>query len=226
MKSIIFISLMTLSTIGQAQTWKADSAEYQSQQKLNNTTASNTSQRNSLAADSKAKSTTSRPEYHGTEDIWIYDAWVTLELDEDHDGYYSGFTVSFDADTYYNSAAVYAVLYLGVDEEFREYHDSSMFTLYGEDSNDVFEVETTLVEGFVSDDYEILIEVYDADTSTLMAVYDGYSDDDLVYIPLESRDYEYTESQVVINHGGGSYSFATIASLMLLAGYRRIRSSS
>lgn len=213
---------MMLSATTQAQTWRAESTEYQLQQPLSSQKAGISSHADPLVTgDSITKSAKSRPEYHGTESIWVYDAWLTLQQDTDHDGYYSDLTLSFDVDTYYSSAAVYAVLYLGVGDEFREYHDSSVFTIYGEDSNDVFEVETSLVEGFVSNDYEILIEIYDADDHSLVAVYDGYSDEDLVYIPLESRDYEYTESQVVVNYEGGSYSLLTIAVLLILAGCRR-----
>lgn len=225
MKTILFITLLTLSIMTQAQGWHAESTEYQSQQKVDNTKAGNSGSSKKLASISpQAKSAISRPQYHGTEEFWIYDAWITLERDQDHDGYYSEFTLSFDVDTYYTNAAVYAVLYLGVDDEFREYHSSSVFTIYGEDSDDAFEVNTTLVEGFVSEDYEILIEVYDADSNNLVAVYDGYNDSDLLYLPFESVDYEYTEPQVIVNSEGGTNSIATIIALLTLAGWRRIRS--
>ncbi|ALT00170.1 choice-of-anchor H family protein [Lacimicrobium alkaliphilum] len=220
MKTILFITLMTLSIMTQAQSWHAESTEYQSQQKVDNTKPD----KMQTSIGPQTKSAISRPQYHGTEEFWVYDAWVTLEGDQDHDGYYSDFTLNFDVDTYYTSAAVYAVLYLGVDDEFREYHSSSVFTIYDEDSDDAFEVNTTLVEGFVSEDYEILIEVYDADSNNLVAVYDGYTDSDLLYLPLESVDYEYTEPQVIVNSEGGTNSISTIIALLTLAGWRRIRS--
>jgi hypothetical protein len=226
MKTILFITLLTLSTIAQAQNWRAESTEYQSQQKLKPTQSESDSSSvdDKQPVNSSTQSVQPRPVYHGTEEFRVYDAWVTLERDQDHDGYYSDFTLNFDVDTDYSSAAVYAVLYLGVDDEFREYHSSSVFTIYGEDSDDAFEVSTTLVEGFVNDDYEILIEVYDADSNNLVAVYDGYADNDLLYLPLESVDYEYTGPQVIVNSDGGTNSIATIIALLTLAGWRRIRS--
>lgn len=223
MKAILLISLITLSTVAQGQGWQARSTEYQRQQQLSVGKADNaTVTDDNTSVRPTTKSVVTRPEYHGEEMFRIYDAWLTLGQDQDHDGYYSEFSLNFDVDTYYDIAAVYAVLYLGVNDEFREYHSTSVFTLYGEDSDDALEVNTTLVEGFASDDYEVLIEIYDADSNSLVAVYDGYSDSDLLYIPLESLDYEYTQSGVVVNYEGGSNGIITTIALLLLAGARRL----
>ncbi len=143
-------------------------------------------------------------------DFWIYDAFVSFNIDSDYDGYYSTFTVEFDADTYFDSAEVYARLYLSRGDVFQEYHTSSLFYIYADSSSDSLVIESDLITGFPSGDYELLIELYDARTDDLVAVYDGYNDADLTLLTLESRSYE--ESTVVVTtEYGGSFGI-----LMLL----------
>ena len=151
-------------------------------------------------------------------DFWIYDAWVSLDTDLDHDGYYHGFTLEFDADSYFNSVAVYARLYLARGEVFQEYHTTSVFIIEGEDDSDALVVESELLSGFKPGDYEILIELYDANNDELVAVYDGYEDADLSLLPLESKDYDqvYVEPVVVVHEHGGSIGYLLLPGLFLL----------
>ena len=117
-------------------------------------------------------------------DFWIYDASVSFNFDADYDGYYSTFTVEFDADTYFDVAQVYARLYLSAGDVFQEYHTSSLFYIYGDSSSDSLVVESDLITGFPSGDYELLNELYDASTDELVEVYDGYNDADLTLLTL------------------------------------------
>ncbi|XOV80422.1 MAG: choice-of-anchor H family protein [Aestuariibacter sp.] len=150
-------------------------------------------------------------------DFWVYDASTHLLEDYDHDNYYYIFSVTFDVDTIYAHADLYARLYLGDGEIYREYHTTSVFHIDDNEGNDEFEVETELLSGYQSWDYDVLIEVYEAGSDHLVAVYDNLDDADLSYLPLESYDYEYRPShapQTSRNreHGG------SIAYIMLLAG--------
>lgn len=141
-------------------------------------------------------------------DYWIYDARVERRYDADHDGYYSRLAVVFDADTIYAEVPVYAVLYLGDADAYYPVHTSSDFFIYGESSHDEFIVETDLISGFRPDDYDILIELYDAQTEALLAVADHTTDADLSYVPLESENYDRTGHDVVVEvreHGGSVY---------------------
>lgn len=124
-------------------------------------------------------------------DFWIYDTWATLSNDFDYDGYYSKVSVEFDADTVYSRAYVYAIVYLGLEGVFDSIHVTSVFAIDGDSSLDSFVVESELVTGFPSDDYEILVELYDADTDQLVAFTDGLDDADLAIVPLESENYEF-----------------------------------
>lgn len=150
-------------------------------------------------------------------EFWIYESWVTLEQDIDYDGYHSTFSIEFDADTIFTRAPVYAVLYLGRDGVYEAIHVSSEFYIYSEDSTDTFTIESSLVSGFPPDEYDILLELYDADTEMLVAFTDAYDDAALAYISLESENYEYVveDTVVIVEEHGGTW---TVFSLLLIGG--------
>jgi len=138
-------------------------------------------------------------------DFWIYDASVSFNIDNDFDGFYSTFTVEFDADTVFNEAEVYARLYLSTGEVFEEYHTTSLFNIYGDSSTDSFIVESDLVTGFPTGDYEVLIELYDNFDNQLVATLDGFDDADLTFLTLESKSFEQTDSVVIVTESGGGF---------------------
>ncbi len=150
-------------------------------------------------------------------EFWIYETWLTLGNDTDYDGYYSTFSIEFDADTIFTSSPVYAVLYIGRNGVYDAIHASSDFYIYGEDATDTFTIDSTLVSGFPSDDYDVLIELYDAYTETLVAFTDGFDDSVLAYVPLESQNNEYVveDTVVIVEEHGGSWS---LFYLLLVAG--------
>lgn len=150
-----------------------------------------------------AKTLTVRPVAKSSyQEFWIFDAWVEFYSDNDRDGYFNHFSVEFDADTEYSSAEVYARLYLGKDEVFKEYHTTSIFSIFSDNSDDSFVVESELLNGFSSAEYEVLIELYDAYSNELVAVYDGNNDADLYLLSLESKEFETPQIIVVREHGG------------------------
>ncbi|GAB5379267.1 MAG: hypothetical protein Alis3KO_12540 [Aliiglaciecola sp.] len=153
-------------------------------------------------------------------DFWIYDAFVTFNVDEDFDGYYSTFTVEFDADTVYSEAEVYARLYLTRGSVFEEYHTTSLFIINGDSSTDSFVVESDLLSGFPSGDYELLIELYDGFDDSLVATFDGFNDADLTLLTLESKSFEEVDTVVVVTESGGS--FGILALLLIPVLMRRI----
>ncbi|MFT6779212.1 MAG: hypothetical protein ACJAV1_003155, partial [Paraglaciecola sp.] len=98
-----------------------------------------------------AKTLTFRPEVKSfNQEFWIFDASVEFFRDDDRDGFYNHFAVEFDADTEYSSAEIYARLYLGENEVFKEYHTTSNFSIFSDNSNDSFVVESELLNGFFS----------------------------------------------------------------------------
>ncbi len=158
-------------------------------------------------------------------DFWIYDSWVTYLDDIDSDNYYSRFLVEFDVDTVYVEAPVYAVVYLGDTDEYEAIHVSDTFWVYGESTEDSYIVDSELVSGFPSFDYDILVEIYDADTDELVAFSDGYEDADLAFVSLESQNYDtYRETVVVTTHAhGGSVMLSTLTFLAGMIGWRKLK---
>lgn len=165
-------------------------------------------------------------------DFWIYDSWVSLYSDNDADGYYSSFSITLDADTIYNAASVYAVIFVGRNDVYESIYTTSIFTLYSDDSQDSLTIDSDLVTGFPPREYHLLIELYDADTHQLVAFSDDYDDADLAYLSLESQNHErrYQESVVVVEEHGGSLSIRGLLGLAGVAAFlivcrRRTRDS-
>jgi hypothetical protein len=174
-----------------------------------------------------AKTLTFRPEVKSlNQEFWVFDASVEFFRDDDRDGFYNHFAVEFEADTEYSSAEIYARLYLGENEVFKEYHTTSNFSIFSDNSNDSFVVESELLNGFFSAEYEVLIELYDAFNDQLVAVYDGNNDADLYLLSLESLEYETTQVIVVREHGGSVslWYLLLLPTLLITRQYKRLSS--
>jgi len=151
-------------------------------------------------------------------DFWIYSADVELYSDTDLDGYYTGIDLLFDADTYYDVADVYAVIYLSYEYgPWNEYAETDTFTIFGAAAGDEYVVETDLVEGYPSGNYDILIELYDAYDDAFVASLGPEETSELAILPLEDigRDTPAGTTQIVVNRGGGgSMSWILILGLL------------
>ena len=155
-------------------------------------------------------------------DYWFYDAWMTLYTDRDYDGYYASFDLEFDADTNYYQAPVYAIIYLGTNDYYEAFHVTSVFNLYSDSSDDSVLLESELVTGYPSNDYDILIELIDAQTDQVLATVDAYEDADLSYQSMESSDYDRpVTSEIVVETHGGSWGVLTSIVLLLTILLRR-----
>lgn len=229
--SVIFSAIFCVSAQANESAWSAKSTDAQGGNIVSSSTKSslaansNLPEGPSIAAKATpqsqaAKRVNARPAMRDVDhDYWVYDAYVTLHTDSDYDGFYHHFSLDFDIDSIYAHSEVYVRLYLGVDETFREYHTTSDFYIEGDSTQDQITVETELLSGFYPDDYEFLIEVYDAYSNELVAVYDGYNDADLYLVSIESLDKEviYVEPDVVvIEANGGSMGWLALLLLPIL----------
>jgi hypothetical protein len=161
-------------------------------------------------------------------DFWFYMADVELFNDHDRDGYYHGIDLLFDADTWYAFADVYAVVYLSRDGgPWNEYAATEDFTLFGSSSDDEYIIVTELLSGYPSGSYDVLIELFDADTHAFLAWYGPDETSELAFLPLEDagRDaVEVPEVIVVNNHTGGGATgvlFTLFLGLVALVRSRR-----
>jgi hypothetical protein len=161
-------------------------------------------------------------------EFWIFDASVELSFDADRDGYYSAIKLNFDADTIYNVADVYAVLYLSYElGPWNEYASTDDFTIYGASGDDEYFIETDLITGYLTGEYDILIELFDTYDGTFVASFGPNESSSLSYLPLEdaSRDTPPTTTIIVNEGGGGSLGLLGLLALFGAAGLARTRTA-
>ena len=143
----------------------------------------------------------------GDPNFWFYEADVDLFADYDNDGYYFGIDLLFDADTTYAVADVFAVVYLSYElGPWNEYAETEDFTIFGASGGDNYIIETELVSGYPTGNYDMLIELFDAFDGTYLASIGPDDTSELAILPLEDsvRDAPAgTTTQVVVNSGGG-----------------------
>lgn len=147
-------------------------------------------------------------------DFWIYYADVQLFNDDDNDGYYHGIDVLLDADTIYEVADVYAVLYLSYEGgPWNEYAVTDTFAIFSATSDDEYVVITELKTGYPRGSYDLLIDLYDTYDGQLVASYGPADSSSLANLPLE--DYQRDDPRrgdtvVVVKNGGGAIDAWTL----------------
>lgn len=154
---------------------------------------------------------------HETVDFWIYDADSVVFYDFDGDGYFHGLTVYFDADVSDGVADVYAELYLSRNGgPWNRYYTTRVFSIFGADSEDEYEVVTEFDTGYPSGDYDVLVELYDADSGDFLADIGPVDDTDLAYLPLEDAGWDAPPIYGDPYYGGGGSSGPALLMLLLV----------
>jgi len=121
----------------------------------------------------------------------VYDAWTTLDYDNDGDGFYSEFTVSFDVDFSEGYADVYADMYLSKDGgPWMYFNTTDVFTIHGDDAGDVYHVSTLLNYNFPTGYYDVLIDVYEVGYADIVATATPNEFSGLFSLPLEDYEHE------------------------------------
>ncbi len=145
----------------------------------------------SLKASKKKTRPSERSLKSASHDFSFADAYVELLLDQDYDGYYSEFRVTFDADTVFTYADVYAELYLSLNGgPWELYHETEIFEIRNFSSYDDYSVTTYLTTGYPPGSYDILIDLIDTYDNSYVAT---ISADDLYSLadkPLEDETFE------------------------------------
>lgn len=163
-------------------------------------------------------------------DFAIYGASSFLQDDYDGDGYYQTFSVVFDADIYSYSSnqlgEVYALLYLSKNGgPWTHYFTTDDFIIESDTDADEYEVITTFLSGYSSNEYDILIDLYQVGYSDVVASYSSDDSNALYALPLESADYDqvYVEPyiEVVEVHGGSmSVLILLLLSIVLIRSHK------
>jgi hypothetical protein len=159
-------------------------------------------------------------------DSWVYEATTDAFADRDADGYFRYLRVRFDADTVYAESWVYAEIYLSADGNSWEHlYSTQDFAIWGSDPDDDYEVETELVSGYPAGLYDVLIEIYDADSGLLVDEFGPNESPEFSLLPLEdaTRDGLPPPPPVVIveDGGGGAVSWLGLLGLLSVATLRR-----
>ncbi|MDH3429420.1 MAG: choice-of-anchor H family protein [Gammaproteobacteria bacterium] len=160
-------------------------------------------------------------------DFWFYTADIVLFNDFDEDGYYHGIDLLFDADTYFSSADVYAVVYLSFEGgPWNEYAATDDFTIFGASSDDEYVLVTELLAGYPTGSYDVLIELFDAYDDSFLAYFGPDDTSELAFLPIEDagRDAAIVTEVIVVDHhehGGGALGWWFILALGLAVLTRR-----
>ena len=144
-------------------------------------------------------------------DFWFYEADVILFNDDDLDGYYYGIDLLFDVDTIWDSAEIYAVLYLSYEGgPWNEYAATEDFTIYGTSGTDEYVIVSELMSGYPTGNYDLLIELFDAWDGTYLTSFGPADTSELSYLPLEDFDRDApaapVQEVIIVEQGGGGGS--------------------
>jgi|GEM_PF-1830043 len=187
---------------------------------------------------STAISPTERHDPYLNDDAWINDIGALLYDDVDGDGYFSGLSLTVDADSSYGRYEVYLII--DIINEFNEvelFHTTRRFDIYDNNFSDEYRIEIDLVENYDPGLYELQIILVDAHDDQILDQVNARDFRNLRALPLESRDNQFVDSPVVdrpvvdrpvgpandgisVNEYGGSAGFFIVL-LMLLNGVYR-----
>jgi hypothetical protein len=156
-------------------------------------------------------------------DSYVYDGSTDLFSDRDRDGYFHRLRVTFDADTIFDTASLYAIVYLSADGNAWEHlFTTDDFVVHGAAPDDDYEVETDLVSGYSTGLYDVLVELYDATTNELVDTFGPNESSDFSVLPLEDsyRDGDPPPPEPapdpgpVVTGGGGAIDWFTLPALL------------
>ena len=130
----------------------------------------------------------------------------------------------FDADTIRSYSYVYAEIYISADgNAWEQLYVTKDFAVWGSDPNDDYEVETELVSGYSTGLYDVLIELYDADTSEFLDEFGPNESPDFSVLPLEDSGRDGAPPppapppsplEPLGDGGGGAVSWLTLPGLL------------
>ena len=128
--------------------------------------------------------------------LWIDNTWVTLLTDEDGDGFAHHFRFSFDPDTTYLSQQLFARVFLTDGSAQWKIFESGNFWINGQSGADVYEISTSLNEGYPADAYDLILRLYDPSTGDLLLEWGPLDDSSMDNLFLEDAqaDLQYSSS--------------------------------
>jgi|GEM_PF-1047686 len=140
--------------------------------------------------------------------VWVDDVGTSFYADYDNDGYFGGFSLSFDVDTYSGRRDIYAVIYLQLNGRTPAVlHTTEIFTIYSRSGSDNYRVEAELVDNYSAGSYQVQIDIHDAHNDDILDSVGQDSFRNLRNLPLEAEPYRHgsgtTTSAVLITEYAG-----------------------
>ncbi|MEC8813799.1 MAG: hypothetical protein CSH49_10145 [Alcanivorax sp.] len=121
--------------------------------------------------------------------VRVYDVWFNMVADTDGDGYYHQFEVNFDIDSELYRQDIYVVGELaGASRQIL--FQTETYMLSGDSGDDTYQARVLLTEGYPSQAYELILNIYSAETDSLLLQYDGDNDSRLRSLFLEDNTQE------------------------------------
>ena len=122
-------------------------------------------------------------------ETWVAEIGTLLTRDLDNDGYFTGFSLSVDVDTFFTDQDVYLALYTrdssGTESPLHRTRD---FSIYGDALSDEYEIDIDLVTSYPADTYDLIIDVHNARDDRILDSVDNRQFSNLRRLPLESED--------------------------------------
>lgn len=145
------------------------------------------------------------------EKAWITNIGALLYSDADADGYFSGLSLSIDADTQLSSYEVYATIDL-VNERLasghfdtsdtgelssERLHTTQRFDLYGDSASDEYRIDIELAQNYAPGTYDLSIALIDAHDDQILDQVGAQDFRNLRSLSLESEDFQSIHIPVV-----------------------------
>lgn len=136
-------------------------------------------------------------EYHSaffvSDDAWINDIGTLLYNDADRNGYFSGISLSFDADTAFNSFEVFIAIDIishltPSANHVERLHTTRPFFIYGRSITDEYHVDIDLLTNFPPAIYDLRVTLADAHSREILDEVYARDFHNLRALPLESED--------------------------------------
>lgn len=124
--------------------------------------------------------------------VWINNTGTLLYGDTDRDSFFSGLSLTIDADTDYRSTRVYVAIDLTDSlQQTERLHTTSDFYVYGTSLSDEYRVDIDLIRNYDTARYSVTLTLIDASTDRVL---DRVGEDEfsnLRRLPLESEDLDH-----------------------------------
>lgn len=150
-----------------------------------------------------------------------------LIYDDDYDGYYHRFEVSFDVISQDLGEALYARLYLAkTNAKWNFLYQTKDFVISGDTARDRRVIVNALDSGYAAGHYELRIALYDADTDSFIIDISSADDAAMSDLPLEDYerdDYYYYNGNQFYGYAAGAFGWPMLVLLGAAAAWRRRR---